>query len=395
MALLVAASEDDGGMARSVFLLARDMAACGVRSHVVLHRESRFARRLRDAGIDYDVVPELIETGLRGSAPDDQGLGALIRNLREAPRAIRRIREIARGVGATVLYGHGTWSCYLVAAIGRHADMPPVVWHIRNDHSAVGTRLGGRLAAQLGGVRAIIAVSDAAARPYAGLRPRLHVVRNGADLSAARTAVDTPVPRTRLGLDESATAVGFAGRLTSPKGVDVLMNAFRLAAPRVPALHLVIFGESARHAPLDQVGAQRDRAQAWGLSSRVHLLGYVDQIEAHLAALDMVVVPSVCRDGCPRTVLEAMAVGRPVIASQTGGIPELVRPDVTGLLVPPGATAQLAEAMVTLATDPERRRRLGAGARHVAYEQFDSTHTAAKVASVLREIAHSPQAPVN
>ncbi|MGE0449275.1 MAG: glycosyltransferase family 4 protein [Vicinamibacterales bacterium] len=384
-------------MARSVYLLARDVRHWGVRPHLVLHREGRLGRRLDASGLSYDIVPELIETGLRGHAPDDRGVGALLRNVGQAPRAVVRLREIAMRVGASVIYAHGTWSSYLAAGAGMVSPEPPIVWHVRNDHSAARTRWGGRTLARLGGVRAIIAVSESAAWAYRGSRSPVHVVLNGVDLSAANAATMSPVPRGDLGIgadpDATAVVVGFAGRLAAHKGIGVLMSAFAIAARQLPALHLVVMGESARYAAADQIDRLRAQAAAMGLAARVHLSGYVEPVESYLAACDLVVVPSVCRDSCPRTAIEALAVGTPVVASRIGGIPEIVRDGVTGRLVTPNSPAALADALVDLGSSADRRRAMGAAARNDAAERFDSRRTAARVAQILHGICGSTAAP--
>jgi glycosyltransferase involved in cell wall biosynthesis len=387
VALLVVASEDDGGMARSVYLLARDLRECGVRPHLVLHREGRLGEQLRAADLSFETLPELIETVLRGRDPNDRGVSALGRNLRCAPRAVIRLREIAARVGASVIYSHGTWSSYLAAAVGTLSRTPPVVWHVRNDHSPFLTRWGGRALARIGGVQAIIAVSEAAARPYRGSRARLRVVMNGVDLATAGSGAKHPVSRDQLGVGTDAIVVGFAGRLATHKGIWVLMEAFKLAAARSPSLHLVVMGESARHATVNQVEKLRSQAAAWGLLSHVHLQGYIDHVESHLAACDLVVVPSLCLDSCPRTALEALAVGTPVVASRIGGIPEIVRDGLTGILVHPDSPADLADAIVALARDPDRRHSMARAALGDAAHRFDSRRTAADVAEVLHSVS--------
>ena len=183
--------------------------------------------------------------------------------------------------------------------------------------------------------------------------------------------------------------VGFAGRLAIHKGIGVLMEAFKLAAPHVPSLHLVVMGESARHASVDEVERLRSQAAAWGLASRVHLQGYTDHVESHLAACDVVVVPSLCRDSCPRTALEALAVGTPVVASRIGGIPEIVRDGLTGILVQPDSPAELADAIVALGRDSGRRRSMGEAAQKDAAHRFDSRRTAADVAEVLHSASEN------
>ena len=377
-------------MARSVFLLARDLADHGVAPHVVLHRPGRLAHRLQHAGISHDVVPELIETGLRGPEPNDHGLGALARNLTRAPGAVRRLRHIAQRVEADVLYAHGTWSCYLSALAGLDDDAPPVVWHVRNDHSAPLARWTGRTLSRVGRLRGIIAVSAAAARPYVDLSRPIHVIPNGVDVDAVRAGRLHPISRRAYGAGADSVVVGFAGRLVSHKGVGVLMEAFRLACTRSPALHLVVLGENARHARLNQLDRLRRQATAWGLASKVHLPGFVQDIERYLAAIDIVVVPSVCRDACPRTAIEAMALGVPVVASDTGGLPEIVRSGVTGVLVPTASPSLLADALVGLSANHEQRRAMGAAARREGLNRFDSRQTAGAVATVLHGTRRSP-----
>jgi glycosyltransferase involved in cell wall biosynthesis len=387
VAVLPVASEDDGGMARSVYLLAKHLRDFGVRPHLVLHRHSPFATWLDAAGIAYEIVPDLIETGLRGRLPDERGWRALARNCTRAPSAIGRLRTIVRQTRADVLYSHGTWSNYLAACTAIGAATPPVVWHVRNDHSAPLARRAGRSLARLGRVQAVIAVSDAAAAPYRGLPGRLEVIYTSVDFSDIDAAMRRPVLRAKLGLDREAILVGFAGRLAAHKGVDVLMEAFRHATSSVASLHLVILGGTSRHATVDEVETLRARAAAWGLTRRIHILGHIQDVEAHLADLDLVSVPSTCRDGCPRTAIEALSLGVPVIASNTGGIPEIVRHGVTGVLVCPGSARELADALVGLAGNALRRREMRAAAAADARRRFDARQATAAVADVLHSVA--------
>jgi glycosyltransferase involved in cell wall biosynthesis len=216
---------------------------------------------------------------------------------------------------------------------------------------------------------------------------------NGVDLADTETAAERPASREELGVAPDAIVVGFAGRLAEHKGIGILMEAFRLAAPGVPSLHLIVMGESARLAAHNQIETLRSQATAWGLASRVHLPGHIDRVESHLAACDLVVVPSVCRDSCPRTALEALAVGTPVVASRIGGIPEIVRDGLTGILVKPGSPAEFADAIVALGRDADRRRSMGEAARNDAVNRFDSRRTAAEVADILHDVGIRGTAP--
>jgi glycosyltransferase involved in cell wall biosynthesis len=182
---------------------------------------------------------------------------------------------------------------------------------------------------------------------------------------------------------------GYAGRLLPHKGIDVLMEAARLAMRRAERLHLVILGGNPAHTGRDVRGELAQRAAAWGLADRIHLPGFVGEVERALAALDVAVIPSTCRECCSRALIESLSLGVPVVASRAGGNPELLRDGEDGLLVPPGDAARLAEALAALATDSELRWSLTA--RAVAdRRRFDSVEVARRAAAVLRTAAVIP-----
>lgn len=184
---------------------------------------------------------------------------------------------------------------------------------------------------------------------------KLHVVRCGIDPDAM-----PPV--------HEATGVArfiCVGRLSPEKGHRGLIEAFASAHARLP------------DAQLDLVGGGPMRAE---LELRVAELGLVDAIRFHgalserdtlaqIAAADVLVLPSFM-EGLPLVVMEAMALGKPVITSGVAGIPELVQQDVNGIMVPPSHWQALGDAMVDLAVDPDRRRRLGAAAKAAVMDGF-------------------------
>ncbi len=139
----------------------------------------------------------------------------------------------------------------------------------------------------------------------------------------------------------------FIGDLSRDKGIEVLLEAHRLGG--LPPL--VLAGRQLEHTPL----VLPDDVELRGL------LGHAEVMELMQTAR-IVVVPSIVPDCCPTVVLEAMAVGRPVVAASSGGIVDLVDPGVTGLLVPPDDTEALASALSTVADDPEAAAAMGRAA---------------------------------
>lgn len=383
--LLVVTSEDDGGAARSTMLLARNLPAAGVPATVVVHRETPLTRKFAAAGITCRAVPELIEN-LSRHARTRSRAGAIVLNLLGLPRAVSRLRELAREQGAAVLYGQGTWANYLVAlAAGDGTDGLEAVWHVRNDHNPPVTRAIVRALARRRAVRAVIAVSASGARPYRGLSIRLEVVHNGVDRAVCDAAMARPELRAILGLSREVVLAGFAGRLVPHKGLDTLLSAFREVAGRRPDLHLAVIGGTPRDARRDVLGELRERARSWGLAARIHLPGYLPGVEPMIADLDLLVVPSIFPDPCPRVVIEGLSLGVPVIASRIGGIPELVRDGVDGLLVPPRDEAALARALGELAGDAPRRAAMREAGLARARTAFDAARVAARIAAIIRE----------
>ena len=167
----------------------------------------------------------------------------------------------------------------------------------------------------------------------------------------------------------------FVGRLDPVKGLRVLLDAFATARARMPGIRLRIIGDGA-----DRAFVEAEAARVGG----IEVMGYRSQSEvaATLAASDALVLPSFA-EGVPVALMEAMAAGRPVIATRVGGVAELVDHGTSGLLVAPGDAEGLADALCDLAADPDLRRRMGeAGAARVRAE-FDIATEAARLKRVF------------
>jgi glycosyltransferase involved in cell wall biosynthesis len=164
-------------------------------------------------------------------------------------------------------------------------------------------------------------------------------------------------------LTPERVVVAGIGRFIAVKGFSFLIDAFAAARSSRPDLHLVLVGDGDLREKL------QSRAREAGVSENVSFPGTVgrDEIAAYFAAAQIVVVPSVhdrgLVDGLPNVALEAMAAGRPLVATRVGGLPQLVREGENGLLVDEKDPAGLAGAILSLAGDPELRTRLGANAR--------------------------------
>lgn len=180
------------------------------------------------------------------------------------------------------------------------------------------------------------------------------IIHNGVDATPQRPPLRDP-----------PTAL-FAGRLIDTKGVQVLLRAFARVNAALPAARLVIAGQGAY---LPNLSALADDL---GISARVEFTGFLDPpvLEQKAAAAWVQVVPTLNAEPFGLVAAEAAMRGTAVIASGSGGLAEIVRPEHTGLLVPPGDVNALANALLRLLSDRAECERMGGAARQVALREF-------------------------
>lgn len=220
-------------------------------------------------------------------------------------------------------------------------------------------------------VDAVIAISEGvrAALLRAGVRPeRIRVVPSGVD--AARLAPPQHARATlrrEWGLGDDEVAVLIPGALERRKGHVVLLTAAAGIAALVPSLRYVFCGEGRERAALERAAAP--------LGRRILFAGFRTDVPACLAAADVVAMPSL-QEGLGVAALEAMAAGRPLVASRVGGLAEAVVSEESGVLVPPGDPVALGAALARLARDPDLRARLGAAGRARVLAHYGSARMA-------------------
>ncbi|MEW6267887.1 MAG: glycosyltransferase family 4 protein, partial [Thermodesulfobacteriota bacterium] len=228
-----------------------------------------------------------------------------------------------------------------------------------------------------GRMDAVIAISQAAraalvARGIAA--DAIDVVSSGVDTRRFHT-LDAAAARARLGIEGAVPVVAVVASLHERKGHAVLLEALALLARELAPPPLLL---AAGTGP--EGDALQDLAARLGVAGRVRWLGRVADVRPVLAAADVVAMPSLA-EGLGVAAIEAMAAGRPVVASAVGGLPELIRDGEQGLLVPARDRAALAAALARCLRDPELRARLGAAGQTRA-EAFSTAAMARGTESV-------------
>jgi glycosyltransferase involved in cell wall biosynthesis len=297
-------------------------------------------------------------------------LGREISPLRDLVATIKLARLIRRE-RPQILHTHTAKAGTVgrVAAMLAGSRRPPIVVHTFHGHVLRGYfgpfrslffRLLERKLASI--TTALIAVSPQVRDDLVALgvapRERFVVIRLGIELDQ-RVAPEQNgriESRRYLGIPPDRFAVGWIGRMTGVKRTDDVLLAFRGLRDRGVDATLCMVGDGPDRSQLEE------RAHELGIVRDTLFLGYQEDVAPYYAAFDALVLPS-ANEGTPVSAIEALAAGRPVVATRVGGVPDVVRDGEDGFLVEAGATDELAERLERLARDPELRERMGEAGR--------------------------------
>jgi sugar transferase (PEP-CTERM/EpsH1 system associated) len=215
-------------------------------------------------------------------------------------------------------------------------------------------------------------------------RDRITHIVNGVDCQRFRPDPQERSRRTReFGVPSGAIVIGTVGRLEMVKGQDQLLRAWpsitRRAAAAGRQVRLLLVGDGGRRAALESLARELD------IDATVIFAGMCANVAEILQTMDVFVLPSL-NEGISNTVLEAMATGLPVVATRVGGNPELITDGVTGYLVDPGETEQLATAVATLVQDDALRSRMSAASRRQTLERFSLETMVRRYDELYREL---------
>ncbi len=334
-----------GGGEVQLLALLRGLSAADVRPCVVCAAGSALERETRDLE-SVDVIPVDF-------------------TLRCLPSLITLLSDRLRG--GQLIQGTGYLTNLIARLVGSRARMPvvntvhvvPGAARLDGEAPAVSAlrmtldRLTRRYVTRFVAVSQAVATGLVADKVAAS---RITVIPNGIDLARLRRDAEG---ESAVALRQASARVGFIGRLERIKGAEYFVSAAAILAADHPGVRFVVAGHGSDEDEL------RALAAALGMADRIEFLGYVESVPPLLAALDVVVVPSLS-EASGLTAMEALALGVPVVATRVGGLPEVVVDGATGLLVDPADEAALARAVARLLDDPVLSRALAAaGARRV------------------------------
>lgn len=374
--LYIEAGSGAGGSAKSLYRLLSHLDRKRWQPIVIMHESAPIVSRVREMGIEVHIM------SLRPKMDRDRPRSAgLVKNLVSfhLPLALKLWRFFRRTRPA-LIHLNNSPQVSLAAIVAARMLGIPVICHLRTTRDL--SRLEKRL---MPWIRRLIVLSQPMARLCRadGLTDEeFCVIPNGVEIS--ESAVNSRLTaREALGLDAQAPVIGIVGRLIPFKGHEDFFRAGAILAKQHPNLRFIVAGETVS----ESNGFERQLHQlvdSLGLTSSVRWLGWQAHPEEVYAALDVLMMPSQVAEGLPSVILEAMARGIPVVASDIGGIPDVVAHGSSGFLVPPKDPDRLAEAVGTLLSQPTLRQAFA----HAALErvkQFDIRITVQRLEKLYEE----------
>jgi glycosyltransferase involved in cell wall biosynthesis len=298
----------------------------------------------------------LIQAGVPHTEINMHGLGS--------PQAVFKLRQLACANRTDIIHTHLTRATYIGHFAGRLAHIP-VVSTVHVMHRNIAYRyLPNR-------DRSVVAVSEYLRQGLiAGGVPadRVQTVYNGTDFDLEHPIV-TPGQgdvRTELGLPADAILIGLFGQINAFKGSPLLVQAARDVLARFPRTYFVFVGSARPEYQRELCALARDS----GVLDHLRFTGVRSDVQRMMSDMDIITLPS-RYEACSMAIIEAMAVGKPVVATRAGGNPELVQDGETGLLIERTPEA-LAQALTAILADHQGRQRMGEAARRVAHSRFSA-----------------------
>ncbi|MCL2778772.1 MAG: glycosyltransferase family 4 protein [Polyangiaceae bacterium] len=393
----------NGGPGRSLYYVLRFLDPEVVHRAVVLPRPGVISELYAESGITDDLVfePDLVENPIephhRPMARDDfnaplplKGVRALV-NVARAGRAMARLTSVIQRGAFDLIYCNGTNADFAGGLLARTSETP-ALWHVRYTSLPRIVRGTHDRLAESKGIARIICVSQASASLFPHCQSKVRVIHNALDTHEFDMGGITPRLRAELGLSSDVVVFGSQGRILPRKGYIEMIRAAKCAMDQMSAdertkVQFAVLGDTPEDIRPDHLAECRRFVANLGMGAYFTFLGFRIDVKPYVADFDVAVVPSVYPDPLPRAVIEAMALAKPVLAFDVGGVAEMLRSGQTGTLVrgtPPDVEG-LAAQMLRYMRDPNLRARQGRAGRARVERDFDGATQARRIQNQIVE----------
>jgi glycosyltransferase involved in cell wall biosynthesis len=357
------------GGQRSLYHLVCNLDGRAFLPHVIVPSEGELAGKLRARGVAVDAID------LPKIAPG-QAVACW--------RALRRMLSMIREGRFDLVHTDGPRNT-LYGGIASALAGIPLVWHIRSSDRDPYDRLLYRLCSKL----VLVAGALRERFDFARGDAKFVTIHNGVDLDEFKAGRSAAGVLEQSGCRPGDIVIGCFGRVEPMKGQACLIEAVAKARDRHRNLQLLLCGELTDERYREHCEGIGSR---YGIADRVRFLGHRSDVAEVLSAADVAVLPSLSGEAFPRAVIEAMAMGRPVVATDVGGTREAILDGVTGFVVPPGDPEALADRIGRLAESEAMREAMGQAARRRAGESFSIEKNVRATERLYREMMNGAAA---
>ncbi len=314
-------------------------------------------------------------------AIDREGFEKKILNMRKKDFIISIIylmKTIAK-YKVDIVSTHSSWDSWIASIAARASRRRPIILRTRHLSTPISKGILSRIVYQYL-PHLIITTGNSIRETLININHfpenKIISIPTGVDLNVFYPRPMNNTLRAELGISQEEKAIGTIAALRSWKGHNYLLEAAKILIERRKGVKFVIVGDGPRYTHLIE------KAVSLGIKDWVLFLGYRDDINDVLSALDMVVLPSYANEGVPQAILQAMAMEKPVIACNTGSIPEVTHDRETGILVEPKNSQALAESIALLLDTPDICSKVAINAKKFIESEYSLKNMVVKIEKV-------------
>lgn len=349
-------------------------------SMVAIPGKGELSDELDRIGIKYFIIP--VGSYSAGKKNIFDAISLIFRSAMLVPITYRLIKNN----GIDIVYCNAPRT-FLWGTIAAKLAGKPVVWHLHSIFSGLELRLC-KFSLQLG-VNRVIAISKAVINPFVDgssyNEERFHVIYNGIDTQKFSNIPEDWSVRTEFGINGNGNIVGYIGQLAKWKGVEDLVRAANEVLMKRPDTYFLVIGDvlfgGAKEIAFKE--SLHEMVRGWGIAERVKFTGQRSDIPRLLSAMDILVVPSKDPEPLSLALLEAMASGKAVVASDQGGPAEIISDGKNGRLFKPGDFHSLSDVILELLNDPSGLKSIAQQAQKDALSKYSIEGYIANIESAL------------
>ena len=328
---------------------------------LLLPEEGPFFQKAKQAGIEGILLPSMIKFGE----------GYRVHKLPKFITSLYKVMKVIKQKRINIVHSNSPRVAFLGGMAAKLSSIPSVI-HVRDIHqSPFSQPLKSRLLDFLSDM--IVSVSqatkDSIAEATPSIESKIKVVYNGIDFERLDNRPIRDI-RPEFGIRENTPIIGSVGLIHPVKGLEILIRSASVIKNQFPSIKVFIIGGALLEMDIKYINGLDNLVKELDLEDNVIFTGFREDVFDLIKAMDVLVHPAIYPEPFPRSLLEAAAMKKPIVATKVGGVPEILDHDVSGLLIEPSDPTSLAKAVLSLLNNKEKAENLALKARQKVEKSF-------------------------